>query len=352
MVVKRVHSFHLGMSSIALMLATAGFCFSESTPVLSLKDQEPYIRLADSWVKRLWTDVDYYVCGNPFDSRKPQWHPLQKFRPDLYTENRAVAVCKEPGLPGGGFFDVVVYRSVNTVVGSRSLRIRFLGRSDKVSAISNPLYRQHDVPYLPYILGQAPHPPLHTTEKEVKAKISDYAALFDIHDVWNDTMFNPINFHYSEGIWSFDGHLVKNGYATPYVVAFEVADLPGMPLGHFLTNLDWCPTNLPSRAVLTSGQAVSKATDYLKKYFPFKEIASRMVYCNTNWIEYIRPDYNYIRPAEGMRGLSNYVPKRDEVQLVYFIPFKSTDEGDDPSCATIYVDSRTGEMIGGTDNGK
>jgi hypothetical protein len=100
-----------------------------------------------------------------------------------------------------------------------------------------------------------------------------------------------------------------------------------VPLGHFISTLDWCPTNLPSRAVLSFGQAASKAEKYLKKHFPFREIASRMVYSNTNWLEYVKPNYNYIHPDSDYGiGISGYVPKRDELRLVYSVPFQSTDK--------------------------
>ncbi|MFA7054818.1 MAG: hypothetical protein WC328_17515 [Kiritimatiellia bacterium] len=342
-----------GLAFIILASAMAGACRSEPFPVLSAEEQAPYIRLADAWARRLWTGMDYYVRGNPFDSRKPQWYPLQKYRPDLYTSGSVAAACEDPAGPGSDFFDVVVYRSVITITGRRELRVHFLGRSHKVSTVSNALYRQHNVPYLPYILGQPFHPPLHTSEQAVKAKMSEYAAMFDIHDLWDNEKFKQHKLRYAEGVWIYNGLFHTNGWSTPYSVGVEVADLPSMPLGHFISTLDWCPTNLPSRAVLSPGQAASKAEGYLKKYFPFKETASRMVYGNTNWLEYVKPNYNYIHPDSDYGiGISGYVPKRDEVRLVYSVPFQSTDKEDDPCTALIYVDSGTGEMVGGLDFGK
>ncbi|MGI6391790.1 MAG: hypothetical protein ACOX7Q_16655 [Kiritimatiellia bacterium] len=348
------------LSFIILASALAEACCAEPIPpVLSAEEQAPYIRLADAWAKRLWTGMDYYVCGNPFSNRKPQWYPLQKYRPDLYTSGRASAVCKDPAGPGSDFFDVFVYRSFEpivdskTVATSRELCVHFFGRSEKVTSISNPLYRQHDVPYLPYILGQPYHPPLHTSEEAVKAKMSEYAAMFGVHNLWDNVKFKQRKFQYEEGVWIYDGHFYTNGLATPYSVGLEVADLPGMPLGYFVSSLDWCPTNLPSRAVLSSGQAASKAEEYLKKYFPFKEVASRMVYDNNNWLMYVKPNYNYIHPSSDYGvGISDYVPKRDEVRLAYIVSFESTDKEDYPRSAFIYVDAVTGEMIGGLDFSK
>ena len=339
------------LSFIILASALAGACRAEpSPPVLSAEEQAPYIRLADAWARRLWTGMDYYVRGNPFDSRKPQWYPLQKYRPDLYTSGSVAAACEAPALPGSDFFDVVVYRSLITITGRRELRVHFLGRSHKVSTISNALYRQHNVPYLPYVPGQPYHPPLHTSEEAVKAKMSEYAAMFGVHNLWDNAKFKQRKFQYEEGVWIYDGHFYTNGLATPYSVGLEVADLPGMPLGHFISTLDWCPTNLPSRAVLSTGQAVSKAEEYLKKYFPFKEIASRMVYDDNNWLMYVKPNYNYIHPSSDYGvGISGYVPKRDEVRLAYIVSFESTDKEDYPRAAFIYVDAVTGEMIGGAD---
>ena len=342
------------LSFVILASALAGACRAEPIPpVLSAEEQAPYIRLADAWARRLWTGMDYYVHGNPFSNRKPQWYPLQKYRPDLYTSGPVGAACEDPAGPGSDFFDVFVCRSVMTIAGRCELGIYFLGRSDKVCTINNTLYRQHNVPYLPYVPGQPFHPPLHTSEEAVKAKMSEYAAMLDVHDLWDSVKFKQHKLRYEEGVWIYNGHFYTNGLATPYIVGLEVADLPGMPLGFFISTLDWCPTNLPSRAVLSSGQAASKAEKYLKKHFPFREIASRMVYSNTNWLEYVKPNYNYIHPDSDYGiGISGYVPKRDELRLVYSVPFQSTDKDDDPCTALIYVDAVTGEMIGGLDFSK
>ena len=62
------------LSFIILASALAGACRAEPIPVLSAEEQASYIRLADTWARRLWTGMDYYVHGNPFSNRKPQWY--------------------------------------------------------------------------------------------------------------------------------------------------------------------------------------------------------------------------------------------------------------------------------------
>lgn len=130
------------LSFIILASALAGACRAEPIPpVLSAEEQASYIRLADTWARRLWTGMDYYVHGNPFSNRKPQWYPLQKYRPDLYTSGRTSAVCKDPAGPGSDFFDVFVYRSFEpmvdskTVATSRELWVHFFGHSANIPII-------------------------------------------------------------------------------------------------------------------------------------------------------------------------------------------------------------------------
>jgi hypothetical protein len=76
--------------------------------------------------------------------------------------------------------------------------------------------------------------------------------------------------------------------------------------------------------VLTPEQARVKGEGYLKKYFPLRDMVHELTYV-TNSLEYVSPNYNYIRPAPGHDGFSNYVSKKPELNLAYKCYFAKPD---------------------------
>ncbi len=77
-----------------------------------------------------------------------------------------------------------------------------------------------------------------------------------------------------------------------------------------------------------------------------KELTPKLTF-HSNRLEYISPNYNYIRPADDS-GFSDYEPKWDEVALVWNNAFQKP-EGTGFPWVSIYVDAATGEMLGGCD---
>ena len=111
--------------------------------------------------------------------------------------------------------------------------------------------------------------------------------------------------------------------------------------------MDEIPKDPPTSVVLTAKQAREKAEEYLKKYYPFKELVPKMTF-NTNRVEYVTPNYNYIRPADDS-GFSNYVAGKDELALVWSNYFDKPRGLAHSIPVVIYVDASTGEMLGGAD---
>jgi hypothetical protein len=66
-------------------------------------------------------------------------------------------------------------------------------------------------------------------------------------------------------------------------------------------------------------------------------------------LEYVIPNYNYIRPADGMGGLSDYVPKRDDIALAWICQIGTPQGSKHKIALSVYVDAATGEMLGGSD---
>ena len=78
-----------------------------------------------------------------------------------------------------------------------------------------------------------------------------------------------------------------------------------------------------------------------------KEIVPKMTFM-TNSVEYVTPNYNYIRPADGS-GFSKYVAPQGSLALVWKNYFKKPQGLSFNFPVIIYVDATTGEMLGGAD---
>jgi len=230
--------------------------------------------------------------------------------------------------------------------------------TNRIVLISNNLY-QRIVSYA----GEKWHPPVHTTKEQTRARVSEVAALFGVSNLWDKADFSVQSerFGSMEEIWMFDFWTKKNGYPFPDGIRLAFADLPGAPLALWQNAQDdVSPERLPTNVVLTAAQARVKALEYMTKYFPFHAAALHRgqvlekgtvldIVCYTNGLEYIIPDYNYIRPAPGKGGLSDYVPQKREIALAW-VNHLGTPEGSKYNIsATIYVDAATGEMLGGSD---
>jgi len=164
-----------------------------------------------------------------------------------------------------------------------------------------------------------------------------------------------------EETWMFDFGTIKNGYPFPDGIYVAIADLPGAPLASWINAQDDVPPEqLPTNVVLNAKQASAKALQYVAKYFPYKDAALYKgqilekgdvpeFKCYTNRLEYLIPNYNYIRPAPGKGGLSDYVAKKREIALAWVNYLGTPEKAKYDIGATIYVDAATGEMLGGSD---
>jgi len=212
---------------------------------------------------------------------------------------------------------------------------------DQIIYVHNFFYSRNNIPY-----KYGDWKPIHTDEQQARQKASEYATMFGVSNLWDKSKFELRSFSLTDGVWIFDFTPFINGYPTLYPVSIRIADLPGYPLGEWLCCLYQIPTNLPTKVVLTSEEGREKGIEYLKKHFPLKELIPKLTF-HSNRLEYIHPDYNYIRPVDDT-GFSDYKPKWDEVALVWNNAFQKP-EGTGFPWVHIYVDAATGEMLGGCD---
>ena len=230
--------------------------------------------------------------------------------------------------------------------------------TNRIVLINNHLY-QRIISYD----GEKWHPPVHTTKAQARARVSEFAALFGVSNLWDKADFSVQSerFGSMEETWFFDFWALKNGYSFPGGVLVAIADLPGAPLALWHnTQDDVPPEQIPTNVVLNAEQAFAKALQYMAKYFPYKDAVLHKghilekgdvpeIKCYTNRLEYVIPNYNYIRPAPGKGGLSDYVPKKREIALAWANYLGSPEGTKYNISAVIYVDAATGEMLGGSD---
>ncbi len=207
-------------------------------------------------------------------------------------------------------------------------------------------------------------PIVHMEYDDVERKIAGYAALFGVSNLWDKTRFESSGeIRPSLGCWAFDAWVTTNGYRAPFHLSIAVADLPDLPLVLWSYDPYIFPSHFPTNVALTSEQAGAKALEYVENYCKrfFGDIAlyhSGTIFNKKdkvkvgilgNRLEYVIPNYNYIRPAEGMGGLSNYIPKRDDIALAWVCQIGAPQDSEHKIPMSIYVDAATGEMLGGSD---
>jgi hypothetical protein len=302
---------------------------SWETEPLAAGEKARFERVSRAWVGKLWTN-DYSDCKAGLDVRRYHSRPWTTHVDVRFRLHGELCVC--------GFVDK---------------------SPDKLTYIGNNLYRR----IISYA-GEKLHPPVHTAKEQARARVSEFAALFGVSNLWDRAHFSVYldgGFNSMEECWKFDFWAVKNGYPFPGGVHVDIADLPGAPLASWHdTRDDVPPGQLPARAALSPEQARAKSLEYMKAYFPFHAAALHKgqilekgdvleIKCYTNMLEYIIPNYNYIRPAPGKGGLSDYVSRKREIALAW-VNHLGTPEGSKYNIsATIYVDAATGEMLGGSD---
>ncbi len=295
----------------------AGFAYGASNgpsgkpEPLTAEEKAHFEQSARSWIKRLWTN-DYSGCTAKFNTE------IYNFRP--WTTNVDVAFRLD------GKRCTFGYRDRNP---------------DKLTFIRNELIKAERELY------EKNYKPIHTTEEQARARAAECAALFGVTNLWDDSAFLCHRGMLDYGNWTYGFLAKRNGHLCPFGVFVDVADRPGAPLYMWSSTLDNFPANMPTNVVLTSEQARGKAEGYLKKYFPVGELAPGSTF-HTNTLQYVFPNYNYIRPAPGNGGFSTYVAAKDEIKLVWYNWFDAPGEKLTHP-VRIYVDAVTGEMLGGED---
>jgi hypothetical protein len=292
------------------------------TDVAKLK----YEQLARGWIAKLWT--------NDYSQVKARVFPYRMWEDRPWFEDVRV----ELSFPLEGRKN------------SQSISIEFLGRtSEAVRYIDNSSYKKYVPTREEY---KAPTPqdsqPKFTTDERARKKAEEYAHLFGVTNLWDVSKFELRQFAFSQDTWRYNLTAVINGYPSLYGVTIAIADTLRMDLQHWSNiSLD-IPQIIPTNVVLTAEQARTKAETYLKQYFPMKEIVPKMTFM-TNSLEYMTPNYNYIRPADET-GFSKYIPPKDSIALVWKNYFKRPSGLSFSSFPVIIdVDAATGEMLGGSD---
>ena len=279
-----------------------------------------YEQVAREWMQRLWTNNCSKCTSHIYVDKLDDKHPWRspRVRANFYLED-----------------------------GSRYCKVSFFNRNSRdVCGFINSAYEK--VPYNSNPGGA--QAPIHTTEEQAKARVNEIAEMLGVTNIWDATKYNLRSKYFIEGIWAFFFSKRINGYPTTHPLTVMVADLPGLPLYWWTNATDWEGTDIPTNVVLTSEQAGKKSVEYIKKYLIGSKDMGETTYV-TNSLEYVSPNYNYIRPDDGVFGsFSDYVSKKPELNLAwkcYFTDPDRTKQHIPP--IIIYVDAATGEMLGGTD---
>lgn len=332
----------LVLSCVVILCADPGYAETQHLPqpVTEVKERH-YESLGRAWVDRVWKTNDCYLAVFPFDKRKAEWAHYSGIWTNEFRTGW-VSARQDP------VSEMLPWKRVKMELGigvtNRRERVYFEfldDGSDRVVFVRNSVYTDPHVP-----CRRPDYKPIHTNEQQARQKAAEYAALFGVSNLWDKTKFELRSFGIFYGVWAFDFTPFVNGYPTLYPISVRVADLPGSPLGEWLSCLYQIPTNLPKRVALTAEDGKQKGIEYLKRYFPLKDIIPLLTF-HSNRLEYITPNYNYIRPEDDS-GFSEYQPRHDEVSLVWANTFKKPD-GEGFPWVTIYVDAASGAMLGGAD---
>jgi len=308
---------------------------------LTQRQKTHYEKLARDWVRCLWLTNDCFVAKDPFKGYKPEW----TYHSGVWTNEFFLGTVD---VSYGSFSETRPWRGIEVrfyfEIANRHLRCNFEfwgDGSDNVLMVRNDAYNYSNVFY-----SVPDHKPIHTNEREARLKAAEYAAMFGVNNLWDETEFEPRAFGFCYGVWEFSLTSYVNGYPTLFPISIHIADLPGYPLGLFYSGMYQIPPNLPTKVVLNAEEAKKNAIAYLKEYFPLKHLIPKLTF-HSNRLEYMSPNYNYIRPADDT-GFSDYTPKYGDDTLIWNNTFKKP-EGTGFPWVSIYVDAATGDMLGGCD---
>jgi hypothetical protein len=303
----------------------------------------------------------------PFDRRTATWTARQRFQPELFQKNGWGVIFDRAEL-----FEnfspppesVKIRCALPTTNNTDECFFYFLNDDEgTVVYVKNTLYSYPNVPY------RQDAKPINTTAEQVQRKVSDYAAMFGVTNIWDrtrfvttkewcsklgiaeeteETMMRGVPTNSVFGEWHYIFFAVRNGFPTEVACSLTIADLPGAPLGGWHSSLHKIPDNLPTNVLITALQAKLKAEEYLVRYFPIKKQIPQLTF-KTNSLQYVVPNFNYIQPSSKKDNFSSYDEKMNKLTLVWTNTFKKQKETSYADFVLIYVDAATGEMLGGTD---
>jgi hypothetical protein len=317
---------YLTIGLLAYVLAEGQRGESSQPKPLSDMDKQKYEQLAREWMRKLWTNDYSQVKARIFPHRMSECQP--------WFED--VRVELDFPVEGKKNWQHIIIE----FFGRESTMIRYVNNSSYKTYI--PTREEYKAP------TQRDLHPKFTTDEQARKKAEEYGQMFGVTNLWMASKFQLRQFTFSQDTWRYNFTAVINGYPSLYGVTVAVADTPRMDLQHWSNVTLDIPKNIPTNVVLTATQARGKAETYLKQYFPLKPLVPKMTFM-TNSLEYVTPNYNYIRPADET-GFSKHVPQKDSIALAWRNYFKrpaGVSFGSFP--VIIDVDAATGEMLGGSD---
>jgi hypothetical protein len=310
-------------------------------------EKEQCLATAKRWVSQLWKTNDVYYGGRITLKEitkgvSPSWVKYSGFWTNEFLNTLPTVFKEKPEETQPWSYVTVEFRVCMSNINERCTFKFHDGKPASLHMIQNNFYCDPNVP------TRRNGKPVYTTEVQARKKAEEYASSFGISNLWDNARFMLRSPSFTRGNWNFNLTPNINGYPSLYPIIISLADLPGLPLGRWVNCLNEIPNNPPTNVVLNAVQARTKADVYLKQYFPLKEIVPKLMFM-TNSLEYVTPNYNYIRPDDET-GFSKYIPPKDSIALAWRNYFKRpAGVGFSSFPVIIDVDAVTGEMLGGSD---
>lgn len=191
-------------------------------------------------------------------------------------------------------------------------------------------------------------PSKHVSLEQAEKRAEAVSNIFGVSNIWDKASYTVQLAELVYGVWTFYLTANINGYPSLYGVSCAVADDPDMNIYRWGTTIHEIPSDLGTNVVLNSTAARKKGTEYINKYFFSGDVEKGPVNFITNHVEYITPNYNFIRED----GLDEFYDgghtNRPALTWVNYFKRNYGSKYDRHFPILIYVDAETGEMLGGT----
>jgi len=280
----------------------------QTIPKLSVKEQKRYESKVRSLIPQLWTN-DYSQLQ------------ISIYHHDISDLDHSRYVCASMRNKEGG------------------CKIRFdRANDDKLISLYNTQYSKMSEQYY--------FPPKHITLDAAKKRAEEVSNMFGVSNIWDQASYTVQFAELVYGVWSFSLTAKVNGYPSLYGVSCCIADDPEMNIYRWGTTIHDIPFDLGTNVVLSAAEGCAKGTEYLRKYYPDNEAAGKASFI-TNKVEYITPNYHYIRDD----GLDEFYDgghtNRPVLTWVNYFKSNTGSKYDRHFPIIIYVDAETGAMLGG-----